>query len=130
MTTSKTKKNNRRRYHKTIDQDQEPKMKSPIPLKLPKITLRRFLIMNLKLFISNSFIITPTTQPHFHIPKLLSSQTKCKLVTPSLILEPINASKSLRHGDIEDEVGHGEKRDGDPTVATLKTRWGWLCHEE
>lgn len=76
--------------------------------------------MNLKILIRNG-VVTTTTQPHLNLPKLLRCQTKGKLVTPSLILEAIDAPQSLCNGNIEDKVSHREKSDGDPTVTTLET---------
>lgn len=73
--------------------------------------------MNLKFIISN---IGPTSGTHLDLPELLSGQAKGEFVAPPLVLEAIDASKGLCNGHVEDEMGHGEKCDGDPTMAALE----------
>lgn len=58
----KTKKNNRGRDHKQINQDQKPKMHRPIPLKLTEIILRRLLVMYFNKLIPQNLPFT-TTHP-------------------------------------------------------------------
>lgn len=51
-------------------------------------------------------------------------------MAPSLVLESIDAPESLSHKNIEDQVGEGEERDGDPTVAALEAGGLSLGHED
>lgn len=98
------KKNNRRRHHEPINQDQKPKMQSPIPLKLTKITLRWLLIMNLKILPHFIYIIgiSTATNSHLQLPQPFSGQPKSQFVAPSLVLESIDAPQGLSHRHVED----------------------------
>lgn len=76
-------------------------MQSPVPLELAKVTLRRLLVMNLKLIVTNAFKVVTTagstTRSNLHLPQLLSGQPKRELVATPLVLEPIDAPQGLRH---------------------------------
>ena len=47
-----------------------------------------------------------------------------------LVPEPIDASEGLGYGDVEDEVGEGEKDNGYPAMAALETRGLRLGQED
>lgn len=51
-------------------------------------------------------------------------------MAPPLILEPIDAPKSLSHRNIEDEVGQREEGYRGPAMATLKAIALSLTHED
>ena len=105
QTLLETKKNNRRRHHESISKDQEPKMQSPVPLKLTEVSLRRLLIMNLKIITHHFPIIVPITGPHLDLPESISGEAESKLVAAALVLETIDAAEGLSDGDVKDEVG-------------------------
>ncbi|KAF5457973.1 hypothetical protein F2P56_022042 [Juglans regia] len=106
-------------------------MQSPAPLKLTKVTLRRLLVMNLKVTVASPIEVLATSGTHFHLhlPELLGGHSKSQLVAAPLVLEPVDALEGLGHGDVEDEVGEGEESDGDPAMAALEARGLSLCKE-
>lgn len=91
-------------------------MQCPVPLKLTKITLRRFLIMYLQLLPH----LIHNAAAHFDLPQPLRGEAEGQLVAAPLVFEAVYASEGLRDGDVEDEVSHGEEADGDPAVAALQ----------
>lgn len=118
----KAKKNDRGRDHKSVDQDQEAKMQSPIPLKLSEIGLRGFLVVNLELVVGNNGIVVGIGggESDLDVPEFLGGQAEGELVAAALVLEGVDAPQGLGDGDVEDEVGDGEEGDGDPAVAALE----------
>lgn len=116
------------RDHESIKKDQEPKMKSPVPLKLPKIILRRLLVRNFQISGSSSggdLVIHGGRSYHvLDESKLLSSEAKSELVATTLVFESIDTTKGLSYRDVEDEVRESKETNGSPTMAALKTtRW-------
>ena len=110
-------------------------MQSPVPLELTKVTLRWFLVMDLKIIITKYPIkVTSTTivaaQLDLHLPQPLSSQPKRELVATPLVLEAIDAPQGLSHRDVEDEVGERKNRDGYPAVPALEARGLRLSQED
>lgn len=103
-------------------------MQGPVPLKLAEITLRRLLIVNLKLPAAGAAVFgepiteLPVAQPDLHLPELLGGEAQGELVAAALVLEAVDAAKGLGDGDVEEEVGEGEEGDGDPAVAALEAR--------
>lgn len=89
--------------------------------------------MDLKIIITNPIKLTSNAivpaQLYLDLPKLLSSQSKCELVATPLVLEAIDAPQGLSHGDVEDKVGEGEKRDWYPAVPALEARGLRLSQE-
>lgn len=65
---------------------------------------------------------TAAAQPHLELPQPLRRQTEGELVAAPLVLEAVDASEGLGHGDVEDEVGQGEEPNGDPAMAALQPR--------
>jgi len=106
-------------------------MKSPIPLKLPEVALGGFLVVNLKLLIGNAVVVTVGgAEPDLDLPELLGGEAESELVAAALVLEAVDAAEGLRDGDVEDEMGDGEQRDGDPAVAALEARGLGLSKEK
>lgn len=94
-------------------------MKSPIALKLTKITIRWFLILNLKVM----FVIKGgSSGSTFEISEFLSGQSESELMASALVLEGIDASQGLCDGDVKDEMSETEEADWDPTMAALEAR--------
>nr|DAD40043.1 TPA_asm: hypothetical protein HUJ06_014366 [Nelumbo nucifera] len=91
-------------------------MHGPVPLELTKIALGRLLVVNLEVIRLVRQLAVP---PHLDLFQPLRRQPQRELVAPPLVLEAIDAAESLSHGDVEDEMGHGEEADGDPAVAAL-----------
>ncbi|VVB00795.1 unnamed protein product [Arabis nemorensis] len=70
-------------------------MKSPISLKLHRVNLRRFLVRNFEIAGSNSGGDIVINGGDLDEPELLRRKTKSKLMTTTLILETIDATKCL-----------------------------------
>lgn len=92
----KAKKNDRGRDHKSVDQDQEAKMQSPIPLKLSEIGLRGFLVVNLELVVGNNGIVVGIGgggggDSDLDVPEFLGGQAEGELVAAALVLEGVDA---------------------------------------
>jgi len=71
-------------------------MQSPIPLKLSKVALRGFLVVNLELLVSNHRVVVGAVgggagESGLDLPELLGGQTKSKLVAAALVLEGVDA---------------------------------------
>jgi len=106
-------------------------MKCPIPLKLSEVALGGFLVVNLELLIGNTLVVTVGgAEPDLDLPELLGGEAESELVAAALVLEAVDAAEGLRDGDVEDEMGDGEQRDGDPAVAALEARGLGLGEEE
>uniref|UniRef100_A0A1J3FBX1 Uncharacterized protein n=1 Tax=Noccaea caerulescens TaxID=107243 RepID=A0A1J3FBX1_NOCCA len=100
-------------------------MKSPIPLKLPHITLRRLLVRHFKISGSSSgrdlVIIHGGSSNGLDESKLLRGEAERELVTTTLVLKSVDATKGLSDGDVEDEVREREEANGSPRMAALET---------
>ncbi|KOM41146.1 hypothetical protein LR48_Vigan04g134400 [Vigna angularis] len=107
-------------------------MKCPIPLKLSEVALGGFLVVNLELLIGNTIVVTTVggAEPDLDLPELLGGEAESELVAAALVLEAVDAAEGLGDGDVEDEVGDGEQRDGDPAVTALEARGLGLGEEE
>ncbi|KAL9668173.1 hypothetical protein QQ045_002548 [Rhodiola kirilowii] len=74
-----------------------------------------------------NLLISTAALPHVQLPELLGGEALSELVEPSLVLESVDASKSLCDGEVEDEMGEGEEEDRDPGVSASELGWG-LTH--
>lgn len=120
---SRTEENNRGRDHKGIDEDQEAKMQSPIPLELTQVALRRLLVVNLE------FVVVGGGGGGLDLPELLGGEAESELVAAALVLEAVDAAEGVGDGDVEAEMGNGEERNWDPGVAALEPRGQGLGQE-
>lgn len=125
---SETEDDNGERDHESIEKDQEPEMKSPIPLKLPHITLRRLLVRHFKISDSSGggdlVVIHGGSSNGLDESELLRGEAESELVTTTLVLKSVDAAEGLSDGDVEDEVREREEANGSPRMAALETARG------
>lgn len=86
--------------------------------------------MNLKVVPHQITLVVGRAGPHLDLPEALSGEAESELVATALVLEAIDAAEGLGDGDIEHEVGQGEKSDGDPAMAALEAGRLGLSEED
>ena len=78
-------------------------MQGTIPLELTEVSIRRLLVVYIKLLSPDNTVIA--ADPELDLAEAVGGEAEGELVAAALILEAVDAAEGLGDGDVEDEVG-------------------------